>query len=91
MPKQYLVRLSETERHHLQAVIKKRQGTAQKVRRAQSLLKADANNGPGWTDQRIAEAYACRINTVEQIRQRFVEDGFGRALEGRKRALSPCA
>jgi len=88
MPKKYLVRLSDTERHHLQAVIKKLQGTAQKVRRAQILLKADAN-GPSWTDQRIAEAYACRINTVEKLRQRFVEEGFDRALDGRKREAPP--
>jgi hypothetical protein len=88
MPKKYIVRLSDTERHHLQEVIKKLQGSSQKVRRAQILFKADAN-GPGWTDQRIAEAYACRINTVEKIRQRFVEEGFERALEGRKREYLP--
>ncbi|MGZ8215125.1 MAG: helix-turn-helix domain-containing protein [Methylosarcina sp.] len=88
MPKKYLVRLSDTERHHLEAVIKKLQGPAQKVRRAQILLKADAN-GPSWTDRRIAEAYGCRINTVENIRQRFVEDGFERALDGQKREASP--
>ncbi|WAK04272.1 helix-turn-helix domain-containing protein [Methylobacter sp. YRD-M1] len=88
MPKKYIVRLSDTERHHLQEVIKKLQGSSQKVRRAQILFKADAN-GPGWTDQRIAEAYACRINTVEKIRQRFVEEGFERALEGRKREYPP--
>lgn len=56
MPKKYIVRLSETERQHLTEVIKKLQGTAQKARRAQVLLKADAG-GPSWTDQRIAEAY----------------------------------
>jgi hypothetical protein len=44
MPKKYIVRLSDTERHHLQAVIKKRQGSAQKVRRAQILLKAENAN-----------------------------------------------
>lgn len=88
MPKKYIVRLSEIERHHLQAVIKKLQGSAQKVRRAQILLKADAD-GPGWTDQRIAEAYGCRINTIEKIRQRFVEDGFERALDGRRREHPP--
>ena len=30
-----------------------------------------------------------RINTVEKIRQRFVEEGFERALEGRKREYPP--
>ena len=88
MPKKYLVRLSETERQHLHEVIKKLHGSAQKVRRAQILLKADAD-GPGWTDQRIAEAYDCRTQTVEKLRQRFVEDGFERALNGRKREYPP--
>src|SRR6476620_974916 len=33
-----------------------RQGCSQQVRRAQILLKADAD-GPAWTDQQIADAY----------------------------------
>jgi hypothetical protein len=56
------------------------------VRRAQMLLKADAD-GPAWTDGRIAEAYGCRTKTVENLRQRFVEQGFDAALE-RKRLSS---
>jgi hypothetical protein len=31
------------------------------------LLKADAD-GQSWTDERIAEAFSCRVQTVEQIR-----------------------
>ena len=60
MKKKYIVRLTDLERATLEEVVKKLQGTSQKVRRAQVLLKADAN-GPGWTDQQIAEAYSCRI------------------------------
>jgi hypothetical protein len=89
MPKKYLVRLSETERHHLQDGDQKTaRESVQKIRRAQILLKADAD-GPGWTDQRIAAAYACRTNTVEKLRQRFVEEGFERTLDGRKREAPP--
>jgi hypothetical protein len=43
MPKKYLVKLSESERNKLRAVIKKLKGSSQKVRRAQILLKADAD------------------------------------------------
>jgi hypothetical protein len=68
-------------------VIKKLKGTSQKLRRAQILLKADAD-GPAWTDRRIAEAFGCRTKTVENLRQRFVEQGFEAALE-RKRLSSP--
>lgn len=65
-------------------MVKKLQGTSQKVRRAQVLLKADAA-GPAWSDDRIAEAFGCRRQTVEGIRQRFVEAGFEQTLEGKKR------
>ena len=59
MNKKYIVRLTDEERNELAAVIKKLKGTSQKVRRAQILLKADAD-GPDWTDHRIAEAFGCR-------------------------------
>jgi Homeodomain-like domain len=84
MRKQYIVRLLKRERERLCEVVKKLKGTSQKVRRAQVLLKADAN-GPAWSDSRIAEAYGCRRQTVEGIRQRFVETGFEETLEGKKR------
>jgi homeodomain-containing protein len=85
MQKKYIVRLSKRERELLVEVIKKLQGTSQKVRRAQVLLKADAA-GPAWSDQRIAEAFGCRRQTVEGIRQRFVEVGFEETLNGKQRS-----
>ncbi len=88
MQKIYIVRLTEDERETLAEVIKKLKGTNQKVRRAQILLKVDAD-GPAWTDARVAEAFCCRRETVERIRQRFVEAGFQETLDGKKRALPP--
>ena len=85
MQKRYIVRLSPAERQTLEAVIKKLSGSSQKVRRAQILLKADAD-GPAWKDQQICQAFNCRRQTVERIRQRFVESGFEQVLEGKKRA-----
>jgi hypothetical protein len=90
MEKKYIVRLTDEERAHLEFVIKKLKGTSQKVRRAQVLLKADAD-GPNWTDKMIAEAFGCRIKTVENIRQRLVTDGFEAALEHKKRVTPPVA
>ena len=84
MKKKYVVRLSDEERNVLEGVVKKLKGTSQKVRRAQILLKADAD-GPAWTDKQIAEAFSCRTKTVENIRQRLVERGFTETLEGKKR------
>jgi hypothetical protein len=88
MKKKYIVRLSHEERKHLQEIIKKLKGTSQKVRRAQILLKADAD-GPSWTDRQIAEAFCCRKETVEQLRQRCVLDGFTQAVDGKKRVNPP--
>lgn len=88
MQKKYIVRLTDQERGELREVAKKLKGTSQKVRRAQVLLKADAD-GPNWTDRQIAEAFSCRIQTVENVRQRLVEQGFEEALNGVKRAQPP--
>ena len=79
MQKRYVVRLTDQERDELRSVIKKLKGTGQKVRRAQILLKADAD-GLDWTDERIAEAFSCRTRTVERLRQRLVERGFDETL-----------
>jgi hypothetical protein len=84
MRKKYVVRLSGAERATLEQVVRKLKGSSQKVRRAHILLKADAD-GPSWTDARIAEAYGCRRQTVENLRERLVTDGFDAALDGRAR------
>ena len=88
MQKKYIVRLSKHEREVCEAVIKTLNGSSQKVRRAQILLKTDVN-GPAWTDTRIAEAFGCRRQTVEVIRQRLVESGFEETLERKQRAEPP--
>ena len=88
MRKIYVVRLTDQEREELHLVIKKLKGTGQKVRRAQILLKADAD-GPHWTDERIAEAFSCRTRTVEMIRQRLVERGFEETLHRVERVQPP--
>lgn len=90
MLKKYIVRLTDVERESLKEVVGKLKGTSQKVRRAQVLLKADAD-GPGWTDARIAEAYGCRTKTVENIRERFVTRGFAVTLDGEARLKPPRA
>lgn len=90
MIKKYTVELEESERSQLRTIVKGLKGTSQKVKRANILLKADAR-GPGWTDARIAEALDCRTKTVENIRKRFVEEGFEIALTGKKRENPPIA
>ena len=88
MRKQYIVRLTQEEREHLDTIIKKLKGSGEKVRRAQILLKADAD-GSCWTDRQISEAFSCRTKTVENIRQQFVLNGFQQSLDGKKREKPP--
>lgn len=90
MLKKYVVRLTVQERRVLNEVVRKLKGSSTKVRRAQILLKADVN-GPNWTDRRIAEAFDCRCQTVENVRQRLVCQGFDAALDKRKPEAPPRA
>ncbi len=88
MYKKYIVRLTDCERQLLNEVVRKLKGTSEKVRRAQILLKADAD-GPHWQDAPIAEAFDCRVRTIENVRQRFVLEGLDSALERAKRQTPP--
>ena len=90
MQKKYIVRLTDEERDILRSVVKKLKGSSQKVRRAQMLLKADAD-GPNWSDRQISEAFSCRIKTVENVRQKFVTEGFDASLNRKKRETPPRA
>jgi len=84
MQKIYIVRLSDEERETCLAVVKKLKGTSTKVRRANILLKADAD-GPNWKDQDIADTFFCTRQCVENLRKRLVTEGFAVALHGKKR------
>ncbi len=88
MIKKYIVRLSAEERQQCIDVVKKLSGTSQKVRRAQILLKTDAE-GPAWTDAKISEAFNCRVQTIENLRKRLVTESFEVALNGKKRESPP--
>ena len=88
MDKKYIVRLTKHQRQLVELVVNKLDGSPQKVKRAQILLKADEREG-GWNDAEIAEAFSCTVNTVENVRQRFSELGFQVTLEGKKRATPP--
>ena len=67
--KKYIVRLTDSERKVCLEVIGKLKGKGQKVRRAQILLKADADD-PAWTDAQIPDAFCCRTKTIENIDHR---------------------
>jgi transposase len=85
LQKKYIIRLSAEERKELEAMVKKGKAAAYKIKHANILLAADVN-GPGWPDQRIAEAFSCHLHTVENVRRRLVLEGLTAALERKKQA-----
>ena len=86
--KKYIVRLRDEERKICEETIGRLKGSSQKARRARILSQVDAD-GPGWNDRQVAEAFHCRTRTVENVRRRYVLEGFGPALDGRRRRSPP--
>jgi hypothetical protein len=83
MNKKYIVRLSQTEQGLLREMVCKGKAAAYKIKHANILLKVNAD-GPDWSDEETAEAFGCHPNTVRNVRQRLVEQGFEAALNRRK-------
>ena len=81
MPKRYRVTLTPAERNELERLLARGKADVRRLKHAHILLKADeADSGPAWPDQRIAEAFEAGITTVERVRRRFVEEGLASAL-----------
>jgi hypothetical protein len=72
MKKEYIVRLSHEERDICVAVIKNNKKTSQIARRASILLEADATKKPNGKDSDIAKHCRCSIQTVQNVRKRYV-------------------
>ena len=86
MNKKYLVRLTAEERKELENLVRKGKTQAYRIKHANILLAVDAD-GPNWPDHQAAKAYKCHQNTVVNVRQRFVEQGFQAALERKKQQV----
>jgi transposase len=91
MPKKiYVVKLTAEERAELDGMVKKGKTAGWKIQRAQALLKCDQGpDGPGWIDQRIADAFGCTRRSVENWRKQAVERGPLSLLERKVRATPP--
>ena len=87
MAKEYVVRLAPEERGELKDLVGKGKAQAYRIRHAHILLAVDAD-GPNWSDDQAAEAFACHRNTVRNVRQRLVERGLEGAL-GRRAQVNP--
>src|ERR671920_1962087 len=81
MAKKYRVTLTADERDALERLLARGKADVRKIKHAQILLKADeADDGPAWSDERIADAFDAGVATIERLRQRFVEEGLQAAL-----------
>ena len=91
MPKKiYVVKLGAAERAELEGVVKKGKAAGWKIQRAQALLKCDQGpQGPAWIDARIAEAFGCARQSVENWREQAVEEGPLSLLERKQRQTPP--
>jgi transposase len=74
----YAVDLIDTERAVLRDIISQNKAKRSTIINAYILLKADRTCG--WTNEDIAAAYEVSTKKVEQLKKRFVEEGFEAAL-----------
>ena len=83
--KKYIVRLSGEERKSLKSLVSSGKGSARMFTRARILLKADVGeSGPGWPDEKIAEALDVTVQTIERVRKQLVEEGLEAMLSRRR-------
>jgi Homeodomain-like domain len=82
MKKKYPVILSEAEREYLKNLIAAGTAPARKLTHARILLKADQSpEGPGWVDEKVAEALETSQPTVSRVRKQYFEEGLQAALK----------
>ena len=74
----YAVDLTDVERAALREILSKHKAKRSTIVNAYILLKAD--RACGWTNADIASAYDVYTKKVEQLKKRFVEEGFEAAL-----------
>jgi hypothetical protein len=88
MRKEYVLKLTAEERVELEGLVRKGKATGWKIQRAQALLKCDQGRaGPGWTDERAAEAFGCTTRSLQSWRKQAVERGPLSLLERQPRSL----
>lgn len=86
MVKKYIISLTQAEQKELQGLTHRLNLKAGVVKRAYVLLAAD-ENGENLVDSEIAQRYKVTTRTVEGLRKRFVEEGFGQVVYGKKRTV----
>lgn len=81
----YIVKLTEKEKEFLMGLTKKGRIAAHKLKHTHILLRTDTSSGnKKESDVTIAKSLHTSQDTVQRVRQRFVEEGLNAALERRK-------
>lgn len=79
-----VVRLTGEERKSLTRLLRTGTHSAAMRRRAQILLKADADGPDAWTDEEVAEHVEVAENTVMRVRHQFASEGLEATLRRKK-------
>lgn len=76
MNRKYRLKLTADERARLEGIVRTGKSAAWKIQHAHALLKMDQREeGPGWNDARIAEAFGMTTRSLEHWRKQAVEEG----------------
>lgn len=85
MKQKYIIKLIDTERSELKALISSGEASARQIRRAYILLKSDSSaGGPNWSYRAICEAYEISSLTIYNVRKNYTEGGLQRAIFRKK-------
>jgi transposase len=85
MGKHRQIQLRQDERTQLEQLIRGGDGAARTNRRARVLLLSDRSQGQSRMDGEVATAALCSLNTVRNVRRRYLDEGLSAALEDRPR------
>src|SRR5476649_1509079 len=86
MKKTHTYVLTDDERDQLTVLVRSNKTSADKLKRAQLILKAEASpSGPGLHDYEVAQALGRSRVTVERMRKRVCEEGPLACLLPKKR------
>ena len=80
MKKKYIVRLTPSQREHLEKIASDYATPMQMKKRAYILLDSD-ENAHSWKDVQISKVYEVSIPTIERVRKRFVMNGLDDTLK----------
>lgn len=81
-----VVTLTDEQRQALRQLVHNGTHPAAMRRRAQILLKSDADGLDAWTDEEIAEHLETSRMTVQRVRQQFAAEGLDATLHRKKPA-----